>query len=152
MTWPVSRFLKILHDTEVDTVTYRQLHTGRHPLHLWKIENSQHFDERMGQISQPACKCSFAHRVILGAHDRFCVTRNCVVNVGCPDRGEGKHGDVRVVVAGDEEQTNHVRTRLRDTFVECTHIHAQRERGQRQSVGLRQVGSGMEVKQVKQRG
>lgn len=70
------------------------------------------------------------------------------MNVGRPDSGEGKHGHVRVVVAGDEEQTNHVWTRLRHTVVEGRHLHAQEERGQRERVGWRQVGFGMEVKQV----
>lgn len=52
------------------------------------------------------------HRVVLGAHDRLRVPRHSVVDVRRPDSREREHGHVRVVVARNEEQTDHVRARL----------------------------------------
>lgn len=56
---------------------------------------------------------SGSHRVVLGAHDRLRVPRHSVVNVGRPDSCEPEHHHVRVVVARNEEQADHVRASLR---------------------------------------
>lgn len=52
------------------------------------------------------------HRVVLRPHNGLRVSRNGVVYVRRPDSRERKHRHMRVVVAGDEEEANHVRTRL----------------------------------------
>lgn len=55
---------------------------------------------------------SAAHRMVLGPHDGFRVSRHGVVNVGGPNCREREHGHVRVVVARDEEKANDVRACL----------------------------------------
>lgn len=57
-----------------------------------------------------------SYRVVLGAHNRLGISRHGVVDVGGPNGRECKHRHVCVVVAGDEEQADDVRTRLWTNF------------------------------------